>query len=287
MTRRLGRLLSSVAAALGCGRGFFIPHRQAPAARRARGAGDARLERLFRGREAAFRQVLAGVSEQAPALSAIGGEPPPAPRWRQDWFPRLDAAVAYAMVRRLGPSRIVEVGAGHSTRFFARAVADGRLGCRLVAIDPEPRAAVAGLAVEAIARPVQETAGEVFQALAAGDVLSVDSSHVLMPGTDVDVLLNRVLPALPPGVLVHLHDVFLPDDYPPEWHWRGYNEQLGVALLLASGAYEVLWSSHYVATRLRHLLAGTVIERLPLVPGARESSLWIRKAGAAAAPAQA
>ena len=53
-----------------------------------------------------------------------------------------------------------------------------------------------------------------------------------MPGTDVDFLLNRILPALPAGVLVHVHDVFLPDDYPADWEWRGYNEQLGVAALI-------------------------------------------------------
>ena len=76
---------------------------------------------------------------------------------------------------------------------------------------------------------------ETLPDLAPGDVLSIDSSHILMPGTDVDILLNRVLPALPAGVLVHIHDVFLPDDYPPAWSWRGYNEQLGVAALVQGG----------------------------------------------------
>jgi hypothetical protein len=54
------------------------------------------------------------------------------------------------------------------------------------------------------------------------------SAHILMPGTDVDILFNHVLPGLRRGVLVHVHDIFLPDDYPPEWEWRGYNEQLGL-----------------------------------------------------------
>ena len=66
------------------------------------------------------------------------------PRFTQDWFPRLDAAAAYAMVRRARPSRLVEIGAGHSTRFMAQAVADGGLATQIVCIDPRPRIAIEG-----------------------------------------------------------------------------------------------------------------------------------------------
>src|SRR5262245_31183128 len=84
--------------------------------------------------------LLSLIEGHARELEAIGPDAPPAPRWNQDWFPRLDAAAAYAMVRALRPKRIVEVGSGHSTRFLARAVADGGLDTRITAIDPEPRA---------------------------------------------------------------------------------------------------------------------------------------------------
>ena len=57
---------------------------------------------------------------------------------------------------------------------------------------------------------------------------SSNSSHILMPGSDVDILFNRVLPRLPAGALVHIHDIFLPFDYPAIWGWRNYNEQQGV-----------------------------------------------------------
>ena len=83
----------------------------------------------------AFAAHLEAIEALAPALEAIGGDSPPAPRWNQDWFPRLDAAAAYTMVRRHRPARIVEVGSGHSTRFIARAVADGALRTRIIAID--------------------------------------------------------------------------------------------------------------------------------------------------------
>ena len=129
-----------------------------------------------------------------------------------------------------------------------------------------------------VLRQTVQAAGEgVFAALKAGDVLMIDSSHILMPGTDVDILLNRVLPALPAGVLVHVHDVFLPSDYPPQWAWRGYNEQLGVAALLHGGAYQPVFASAYVAREMGSRVAASVIARLPLPAGAFESSLWMRK----------
>ena len=102
--------------------------------------------------------VLGLIEEHGNALLAIGTEPPPAPRWNQDWFPRLDAAAAYAIVRTLEPRRIVEVGSGHSTRFLARAVADGGLDTRITAIDPQPRATIEKLPVEWLRSPVQRVA---------------------------------------------------------------------------------------------------------------------------------
>ena len=181
------------------------------------------------------------------------------------------------MVRRRRPTRIVEVGSGHSTRFLARAVDDGGLDTIITAIDPAPRADLAGLGVETITATLQETGPKPFERLGPGDMLSIDSSHVLMPGSDVDILFNVILPSLPTGVLVHVHDVFLPDDYPPEWSWRAYNEQLAIAALLQGGGFDILWSSRYVASRLPEALTGTVIERLELADQAYESSLWIEK----------
>ena len=264
-------------------RGFFIPYRYAdtlppPGARPSYRA----MEALFDAHRAEFVALIDGLDGYADAFAAIGPDDPPAPRWNQDWFPRLDAAVAYALVRRGAPARIVEVGSGHSTRFMARAVADGGLATRITAIDPAPRAALEGLDVEIHRQPVHQAGAAPFAALAAGDVLFIDSSHILMPGSDVDWLFNHLLPTLPAGLRVHIHDVFLPDDYPAGWDWRGYNEQLGVAILLQGGAYRVLWSSRYVATRLAGALDGTVVRRLPLLAGVHESSLWLSKE----APAQ-
>ncbi|MDP6786818.1 MAG: class I SAM-dependent methyltransferase [Rhodospirillales bacterium] len=259
-------------------RGFFIPYRYAA---EVTGSGGRppypEVEALLRSREDVFNAFLSTIDGFGPELERIGGEPPPAPRWTQDWFPRLDGAAAYALVRSLKPRRVVEVGAGHSTRFVVGAVGDGGLNTTITAIDPAPRADLSRLPVEVVRSTVQEAGDGLFQGLEGGDVLMIDSSHILVPGSDVDVLLNRVLPSLPVGAVVHVHDVFLPDDYPEDWAWRGYNEQLGVAPLLFGGAFEVLFSSRFAATRMAGAVAATVVGRLPLVKGATESSLWLRK----------
>jgi predicted O-methyltransferase YrrM len=217
-------------------------------------------------------EVLQWVERYSTDLLALGKEPAPAPRWTQDWFPRLDAAAAYAIVRATRPGRIVEVGCGHSTRFLARAVADERLATRITAIDPEPRASLAGLVLHWMKQPVQTVDAALFDSLAPGDILFIDSSHQLKPGGDAAFLMDEVLPRLASGVRVHFHDIFLPDGYPAHWQWRRYDEQEAVARLLADGFAEDFSSHRALQGRLPE-----TISRLPLAPGALESSLWLSK----------
>jgi len=274
------RLWLGLSTLLGLRRGFFIPYRYAHRLSPPGGRPPYQpIERLFEANTATFAAELQALDEYAGALRAIGRQPAPAPRWDQDWFPRLDAAIAYAIVRRHRPARIVEVGSGHSTRFMVRAAEDSGLATQIFAIDPAPRAALHGLPIEWLPATVPACGLTPFQRLAAGDLLFIDSSHILMPGTDVDFLLNEVLPILPAGVLLHLHDVFLPDDYPASWAWRGYNEQSGVAALLAVH-WELLFASRYVATRMSDRIEDSIIAQLPLLPGAFETSLWLRRRNA-------
>jgi len=259
-------------------RGFFIPYRYAsglPA------AGErlpySALEALFDSRRDAFAGFLASMARFSADLERIGGDSPPQPRWRQSWFPRLDAATAYCLVRDLAPKRIIEVGSGHSTRFVARAIADGGLSSKVTAIDPAPRADLGSLPVELVSKTLEEAGTKVFADLESGDFLMIDSSHILMPGSDVDLLFGRILPVLPAGVLVQIHDVFLPDDYPASWDWRGYNEQLGVIPLLASGGWELVFASHFAVTRMPEAVAASAVGGLELPAGAVESAIWLRK----------
>jgi hypothetical protein len=261
-------------------RGFFIPYRYADQLPEFRmRAGYPSLEPLFTAAEADFAAVLRRIDAYAVAFATMGGEPPE-PRFDQDWFPRLDAAAAYVLVRDVRPRRIVEVGSGHSTRFLCRAVRDGGMDTEVTAIDPAPRAGLDGLGAKFVRSTVQKAGTAPFEALGPGDMLVIDSSHILMPGTDVDLLFNRILPGLPAGVIVHIHDVFLPDGYPAEWEWRGYNEQLGVAALIQGEGYRLVWASHYAATRMADAVAASVAGRLQLKAGAKEVSLWLVKTGA-------
>jgi hypothetical protein len=223
------------------------------------------------------------MDRHAADLRAIGEAPPPEPRWRQSWFPRLDAAAAYVLLRERRPARLVEVGSGHSTRFFRRAARDGGFPLSITAIDPAPRADIAALPIVLLRRLLQELVlapgPGPFEAVAAGDVVSLDSSHLLVPGSDVDLFFARVLPRLPVGCLLHIHDIFLPDDYPQAWDWRGYNEQQVLPPLLQGGGWAILWSSRWAATRLSERVAAGVAGGLPLPPGAVETSLWLERTG--------
>ncbi len=258
--------------------GFFIPYEGAAACRP---QDYPALEPRFVAALSTFRDLIASVDAYAADLERIARGGPglvgarPA-RFGQEWFPRLDAIAAYALVRGAQPRRIIEVGSGHSTRFLAQAIVDGELATDLTCVDPAPRAPLAGLPLRHRARLFGTADAEEAAALGPGDILFIDSSHVAMPGTEVDRLLLDVLPRLGPGVLVHLHDIFLPDAYPAAWARRGYNEQIAVGALLQGAAYEVVFASRYVATRT-NLLAGSLIADLPLSPGAFEASLWLRK----------
>ncbi len=256
-------------------RGWFIPHRYAPLLPPP-GAQPPypAIEQLFERHAAAFAAMLDAVDAHA-GDDAAGGIEGLKSLLGQSWFPSLDAAVAYALVRERKPQRIVEVGSGHSTRILARA--ECGVG-EILAIDPMPRTDIVGLpGVRVVSSTLQAAPADVFDGLRAGDVLFIDSSHILMPGSDVDILLNRVLPRLPAGVLVHIHDIFLPFDYPAIWGWRNYNEQQGVVPLLATGAYRPVFSSVWATRRMAERLAASVVARLPQPADAMPTSLWLEK----------
>jgi len=259
--------------------GFFIPYRYADQLEEMGTlAPYAPIERMFEDKKEAHSIFILNINKYAQDLKNIGKNTPQGPRWGQDWFPRLDGAAAYTMVREKQPQKIVEIGSGHSTRFMTEAVKDGTLATEIITIDPEPRATISALNVTAIKSTVEKAGAEPFENLTSGNILFIDSSHILMPGSDVDYLFNRILPTLPSGIILHIHDIYLPDDYPPQWAWRGYNEQQGVAALLQGKGFEILFSSHYAATRLAEELEESVIGRLELFNGAVETSLWLEKA---------
>ncbi|MGI3900079.1 MAG: class I SAM-dependent methyltransferase [Janthinobacterium lividum] len=244
------------------------------------------LARLFAAAVPVFRDVLKAADRYRDDIGRIARGGPGlvgerTARFEQEWFPRLDAVAAYALVRQTRPRRILEIGCGHSSRFMAQAIADGDIDSAMICVDPRPRAPLAGLPLRHVVRSFGDADVEAASRFASGDILFVDSSHVIEPGNEVDRVLLDVLPRLPAGALVHFHDIFLPDGYPRSWERRRYNEQTAVGALLGGGGYDLIFASRYVTTRTG-LLAGTLIEDLPLAADAPEGSLWLRKRAAPA-----
>jgi predicted O-methyltransferase YrrM len=141
----------------------------------------------------------------------------------------IEAQALHGMVRHFKPGRIVEVGSGVSTYCMSKALAlnqqrDGKAG-RITSIEPYPSAALKALpGIDLLAQPVQLTDLSIFTSLGKDDFLFIDSSHTVRPGGDVNFLILEVLPRLQPGVIVHIHDIYLPYDYQRDvcdtfFHW--------------------------------------------------------------------
>jgi predicted O-methyltransferase YrrM len=196
-----------------------------------------------------------------------------------DYFTSPDAEVAYALVRLLQPKRIVEIGSGNSTYLFREAIIDGSLNTKLVSIDPSPRREVQSVADQVIRRRLEDVPSSDLQdVLQPSDILFIDSSHEVRPGNDVVNVLLRTIPELRGGVVVHVHDIFLPFEYPREWiventlnvNWA--EQYLVQALLEGSNQFEVLWPGHFLQRTLPNFDDHFGSYRVGVA-----SSLWLRK----------
>jgi hypothetical protein len=194
-----------------------------------------------------------------------------------------DAEILYATVRANRPAMILELGAGFSTLVSAAAVRANRSQgheSRLISCDPYASPGAAS-AVDGLAelRPIaaEELDAEVFDGLGRGDILFIDSSHTVKVGGDVVHLLCEVLPRLRAGVLVHVHDIYLPYEYPREWfhhnRWYWAEQYLLQALLCGNSRFEILIAA-YALWREEH--SRLVAEIPTLDSSAPPLSLWMR-----------
>ncbi len=222
-----------------------------------------------------------------PYLSAIDypvDAPPEADRYyyMNGMFPVLDAEFLFGALRMFKPGRVIEVGSGFSSLVMADA--NRRMfNCSIdiTCIEPYPRDfLVAG--VEGITRLITSRLQEVnlalFDELESGDVLFIDSSHVSKTGSDVNFLFFEVLPRLKPGVYVHFHDIFLPDEYPKPWvltEERNWNEQyLLHGFLMFNSQWQVVWMAHYMLSRHPEVVT-SVFPRCPAL--GTGGSLWMQR----------
>ena len=211
-----------------------------------------KLHALINAERSRFDQVLDEIAANRDLIQSITASKtssdPLEPFWNNRWLPPLDAAVLMHMLLKLRPRSYMEIGSGNSTAFARHAISWGSLPTQIVSIDPEPRRGIDEACDEVIRSPLEATDLTRFAALRAGDILFFDGSHRTFMDSDVTVFFLEVLPTLQPGVIVQVHDIFWPDDYPPQWGWRYYSEQYMLGLYLLLARPQVLMANAFVST---------------------------------------
>lgn len=181
------------------------------------------------------------------------------PCWINGWMPALDGVALYSFMVTHKPKIYMEIGSGNSTKFACKAIADHNLDTKIVSIDPYPREEVNKICDEIIRKPVEEIDIQIFDRLNTNDILYIDNSHRVFMNSDATMMFLDVIPRLKPGVLVEIHDVTLPYDYPTEWIDRYYSEQyLLAAYLLAKGnMFDIILPNTFIShdNELRSILA--------------------------------
>jgi predicted O-methyltransferase YrrM len=209
------------------------------------------------------------------------------PEWRY-WYDNFayaygDGIVLHGMLRRLAPRRVVEVGSGFSSAMMLDTIDGWLAGTEVTFVEPYPEL------LESLLRPgdearitihrqaVQDVGDDVFAALEAGDVLFVDSTHVVKAGSDVNHLMFEVFPHLAPGVWIHLHDIFYPFEYPPAWVREGrawHEAYLLRAFLTFNPDFAIRWFQDFL---WQH--HGDALRRLPGVSVNSGGNIWLERVG--------
>jgi predicted O-methyltransferase YrrM len=199
-----------------------------------------------------------------------------------NFYSYTDGIILYSFLRHFKPERIIEIGSGFSTAvmldtnqlFFGNQI-------QLTCIEPNPQRLYSLMSeidrkqVTVFESDVQLVHLDEFKKLKAGDILFVDSSHIVKTGSDVNFILFEILPLLQSGVLIHFHDVFYPFEYPKEWVYKGLNLNENYCLktfLMYNQKFEILLFSEYL--HKHHKQAYTDMPLCYKNPG---GNLWIVK----------
>lgn len=172
------------------------------------------------------------------------------PFWNNGFLPGLDIVAIYTMMRLFKPKQYVEIGSGNSTKVVRRAIVDGELNTHLTSIDPFPRATIDHLSDTIIRMPLEKMEDHsIFEGLEEGDILFIDNSHRCLPNSDVTVCFLEIVPRLRKGVIVHVHDIYIPFDYPQFMCDRAYSEQyvLAAMLLANSEKFKTILPNYFIS----------------------------------------
>jgi hypothetical protein len=202
-------------------------------------------------------------------------------------YPLGDAVLLRAMILDERPQRIVEIGSGFSSACILDTLDEAAAETKVTLIEPHPARLHSRLSptdfsrINLIEKLVQEVPLETFKELRRGDLLIIDSSHVLKAGSDVHCELFEILPALEEGVLIHFHDVGYLFEYPDEWLFKkrySWNEVYALrAFLMHNTKYRV----EFMSTAFSGMARDVIDETYPTFAEHHNSSLWIRKVSVA------
>ncbi len=156
------------------------------------------------------------------------------PAWNNGFLPGLDMVGIYGIIAEYKPARYIEIGSGNSTKVARKAIRENNLSTEIISIDPFPRANIDHLADRVIREPFENLSDNKFivESLNENDILFIDNSHRVFPNSDAMICFLELLPFLKKGVIVQIHDVYLPFDYPQFMCDRFYNEQYMLAAFL-------------------------------------------------------
>ncbi len=196
----------------------------------------ARLYDIINAQRAEYAAWMKKIRQYKPQLQSIrkadAVQDAIQPGWNNGFLPGLDIMALYTVLAELKPRRYVEIGSGNSTKVAHKAKTDLGLNTEIISIDPYPRAEIDHLADQIIRTPFEQLDNAFLRDLNENDVLFVDNSHRVLPNSDATVFFLEVLPELKKGVVVHIHDIYIPYDYPQFMCDRFYSEQYALAAFL-------------------------------------------------------
>jgi hypothetical protein len=173
------------------------------------------------------------------------------PAWNNEFLPGLDIVGLYGVIAMHKPKQYIEIGSGNSTKVARKAISDLKLDTKITSIDPYPRANIDHLADKVIREPFEKLTDLQFiiNSLNEGDILFIDNSHRCFSNSDATVCFLELLPFLKKGVIVHVHDIYLPYDYPQFMCDRFYNEQyvLAAFILANPSKYKTILPNYFIS----------------------------------------
>jgi predicted O-methyltransferase YrrM len=207
----------------------------------------------------------------------------PGPRYTFDngFFPEFDGTIYYLMLRHLKPKRVIEIGSGYSSALLLdvnEQMFDSSIDCTFIEPSSERLLSLVNRnKINLYEKRVQDIPVSVFQQLEVRDILFIDSSHITKMGSDVNHLLFEILPKLNPGVIIHIHDIHFPFEYPAKYaldvHYFWNEAYIVRAFLQYNEQFQILFFNSYLA----RCHAAKVESSLPLSAQREGGSLWLSK----------